>query len=311
MTATLTMILYERGLLDINDPVQKYIPEFTGEGKDKVLVHQLMSHTTGLRDEDIHPWVNENWNNIEVPNDVPLYLRDRGKHTKWWYGCLQAPLTLTTGGEMSYCNTGYGIQGLIINKITGQTIHAFARDNLFKPLGMKDTGYWKSPKRLIGRLPERVPREGEEIHRISDVRNHRWMGPSGGVTTTMYDAAIFCQTFMNGGEYGGVRILSPENVRLMTTNRLPGIQANYAGEHFDEAAWGWGWGIDGVQTGLPTKRTFNHGGYGWMNTVTDPALGMIVIIMMALNDPDSPQYNFFANQMMADACLDYEELKDK
>ena len=138
ITATAAMLLVEDGLLGLQRPVSDYLPEFSGEGKQAVMVHHLLTHTSGLRDEDVnahaakkrgvvaspppeetqHPWINEY-----------LFLR------------YDAPLWKPSGVEMSYSSYGYNLLGEIVRRVSGQALADFARERLFEPLSMQDTFY--------------------------------------------------------------------------------------------------------------------------------------------------------------------------
>src|SRR5262249_50983070 len=138
ITATAAMILVEDGLLGLQRRVSDYIPEFIGEGKQAVMVHHLLTHTSGLRDEDVrahaakkrgvvtipppeatqHPWINED-----------LFLR------------YDAPLWKPPGVEMSYSNCGYNLVGEIVRRVSGQALADFASERIFEPLGMQETFY--------------------------------------------------------------------------------------------------------------------------------------------------------------------------
>src|SRR5215471_12495610 len=138
ITATAAMLLVEDGLLGLQRPVSEYLPEFRGEGKQAVMVHHLLTHTAGLRDQDVnahaakkrgviaipppketqHPWINEY-----------LFLR------------YDAPLRKPPGVEMFYSNYSYNLLGEIVRRVSGQALADFARARIFEPLGMQDTFY--------------------------------------------------------------------------------------------------------------------------------------------------------------------------
>jgi CubicO group peptidase (beta-lactamase class C family) len=133
ITATAAMLLVEDGLLGLQRPVSDYLPEFSGEGKQAVMVHHLLTHTSGLRDEDVnahaakkrgvvaipppeatqHPWINEY-----------LFLR------------YDVPLWKPPGVEMFYGNYNYDLLGEIVRRVSGQALADFARTRIFEPLGM-------------------------------------------------------------------------------------------------------------------------------------------------------------------------------
>ena len=171
----------------------------------------------------------------------------------------------------------------IIKTVTGKNTNAFARDNLFKPLGMKDTSYIKSAKKIAGRVVERIPPEGKKVNWMSSTGCFSHMGGCCSVSTTAYDLAIFGQMFLNGGVYNGVRVLSKKSVELMTTNQIPGVPAVYGAETFREAAWGMGFNTHGVQNKYPSARAFSHGGYAGSYLLVDPVYDIVVVILKALH----------------------------
>jgi CubicO group peptidase (beta-lactamase class C family) len=264
VAAALIMMLQERKLLSINDPVKKYFPEFTGGGKEKVKLHHLLTHTSGMTSGDM--------------ND---------------------PLTLPTGKEMAYSSTGYYMLLLIVEKVTRKSLHMFAKENLFKPLGMKDTSFKKTRRQIEGRVIQRRTPEGEKDHWMNMSRCY-----SGGrnASSTAYDLAVFGQMFLNKGTYNGVRVLSEKSVELMTTNQIPGVPAKYGAESFDEAAWGYGFNISGVQTGYPTQKAYSHSGYCGSYLLIDPVVDIVMVIFKALHK-DDVQFSCLYDAVI-DACTD-------
>jgi len=313
ITGVIIMALYEQGLLDINDSVQKYIPEFQAEGKDAVKIHHLLTHTTGMCDEDMERYINENKDNFTFPGVIPTYLnsvKNRKEHLKWWLLSLRAPLTKPTGKEMSYCNTGYNILGFIIKIVTGKSISIYAKEHLFKPLGMNDTSYVKSASQIAGRVIERIPPEGQKISWMNSLGCFNRMSGCCSVSTTAYDLAIFGQMLLNKGEYDGKRILSEHSIELITTNQIPGVPAVYGSETFTEAAWGLGFNIQGVQSNYPTNKAYSHGGYAGSFLLIDPVLDLIIVTLKALNGDFTKDFGGL-NEAVVDACTDYDDLKTR
>jgi serine-type D-Ala-D-Ala carboxypeptidase len=280
ITATAAMLLVEDGLLGLQRPVAEYLPEFGGEGKQAVMVHHLLTHTSGLRDEDVdahaakkrgviaipppeetqHPWINEY-----------LFLR------------YDAPLWKPPGVEMSYCNYGYNLLGEIVRRVSGQALADFARARIFEPLGMQNTFYIvpDAVRARIVRRPLGAPFPSGGITPGLDTRERQELpGAAAGVYSTAMDMAIFGQMFLNRGSYGEVSILSPAAVAEMTRNQIPGIGAQDAGEFFPEASWGFGWGIHGnkkaLQDGsLHSTQAFDHYGAGGVFCWVDPVYEIV------------------------------------
>jgi len=275
ITATAAMILVEDGLLGLNRPVSWYIPEFVGEGKGAVMVHHLLTHTSGFRDGDVDAYAEKKKGPVEIPSP------DETQHpiiNEYLFLRYDAPLWKPPGTEMSYCNYGYCLVGEIVRRISGKSLDDFARERIFEPLGMKDTCYIV-PDSVRQRV---VRRSADDPFPWLDSREHQetpWAG--GGAFSTAMDMAIFGQMLLNRGTYGDVRVLSPASVAEMTRNQIPGIGAQYKGQFFPEASWGFGWSIRGNKKSLVYAETlqspeaFSHGGAGGVFLWVDPVYEII------------------------------------
>ncbi len=283
MTATAVMGLVEDGLLGLNRPVQEYVPEFVGAGKEGAMVHHLLTHTSGLRDEDLNVHLAGKLNAGELARleDTPYQYVNANPYTRYFAAAHDAPLWRAPGAEMSYCTYGYGLLGQIVGRISGRPQAEVVRERIFAPLGMADSSYSVPTADMI-----RLVRRGLDAP-------HSWAGawalPEGmyggaGVYSTARDLAVFGQMFLNGGRYGQVRVLSPASVAEMTRNQIPGVSAHWAGEFFPEASWGYGWGVQGnkkaVRHGsLLSPSTFGHGGIGMMYLWIDPVAELVGVYL--------------------------------
>lgn len=269
ITATTAMILVERGLLGLNRPVAEYIPEFTGEGKEKVMVHQLLTHTSGLTDDDVKGHSAKK-TAIEIPS--PEKTQDQGISEQLFLG-YDTPLTYRSGSEQRYCSFGYELLGEIIRRISGQSLSDFVSENLFEPLGMKDTSYILSEQdsQKVAKRPADGP-----LAFIDSPEFHKTPFAAIGVSSIAMDMAIFGQMFLNNGIYEDVRILSPVTVEVMTSNQIPGISGQFVDEYFPEAGTGFSWFIrDNKKVAvygetLQSKKTFVHSGAGGVAMWVDP-----------------------------------------
>lgn len=239
VTATCIMALVEDGRLGLNRPVRDYIPEFRVDGKDAVLVHHLLTHTSGIDDESLT-------NPFEThANDDDLPPRDDNQHPRiheYRIANYDAPLSKQLGEEMAYSNYNYTLLGEIFRRISGRSIAEFARERIFKPLGIRNT-YFIVPNEIRPQLI-RCPADATSAHWDQEWM-WDWPAAAGGLLSSAYDMAIFCQMFLNGGAYGDVRILGRATVAAMTRNQIPGIGANSFGEIHPEANWRYGWNIYG------------------------------------------------------------------
>ena len=309
ITATAAMLLVEDCLLSLQRPVSDYIPEFVGEGKQAVMVHHLITHTSGLRDEDVLAHAGKKKDMVSIPpaeatqhpfiNEV-LWLR------------YDAPLWKAPGVEMSYCNYGYTLLGEVVRRVSGQSLAEFASDRIFQPLGMENTFYIVPESvrhRIVGR-PVDAPFTVGIVGPGLGTRGHEELPwASAGVYSTARDMAIFGQMFLNRGSYGDVRIVSPASVGEMTRNQIPGISSRWVDEFFPEATWGLGWSIHGSKKALRggslhSPQAFSHGGSGGVYLWMDPEYDLLgvyfsVVLEMIDNLHAKAGFDLFMNAVTA------------
>lgn len=270
ITATCIMILVEEGLIELTDSVCKHIPEFTGEGKKAVKIHHLLTHTSGIKDRDVHyTSLMKKERKVKIPD---LEATQHPGMNEYLFLGYEAPLWKAPGTEMSYFSYGYDLLGEIVRRVSGKSLDAFSRERIFNPLKMKDTNYI-----VPDAIFSRVVRRAENLQGgtwFNTPENLKEPSGSGGVYSTALDVAIFGQMFLNGGIYGDVRILSPVTVREMTRNQTPGIPAHHDGEFFNDAFWGYGWNVHGDKRDdsgcMRSPRAFDHGGAGGVRLLVDP-----------------------------------------
>lgn len=245
------MILVERGLLGLTDPVTRYIPEFAAHHKEDTLVHHLFTHTSGM--PDMLP------DNFELRQaKVPL--------TRFIRGAIRDTVPLFKAGtDLSYQSMGTLVVAELVQRISGLTIHDFLKKEIFGPLGLKSTGLGSR-----GFARERLVRvETPEYQAGGDFgwNSTYWQElgvPWGGMFSSPEDFAVICQLMLAYGEHDGVRLLAPDTIKMMTTNRLDDYP------ELPEAIrrtkpWGLGWrmnhvGDSGSWSGLLDRTVFGHTG---------------------------------------------------
>jgi len=278
ITAAAVMILVEQGRIGLNRPVASYLPEFQGEGKEGVLVRHLLTHTSGLRDEDVRKFADETKGKMDIPTPptdlhpvVHEYLARR----------YQAPLWKPPGAEMSYSPYSYELLGEIVRRVAREPIDRFAQHTIFEPLEMNDTSYCEIDidQSRRSELPDYVKMESEPEQKARRTERLSWA--SGSTITSASDMATFCQLFLNGGSYGDKRILSPASVAAMTRNQIPGVPADFDDYRFREASWGFGWSVHGEKTGLCgglySPQAYEHWGHGGIYAWVDPVYDLVGI----------------------------------
>jgi CubicO group peptidase (beta-lactamase class C family) len=207
LTTTLSMILYERGLLDLESPVERYVPEFRGEGKERVLVKDLLAHSGGLL------W----W--------TDLYRKFEGKtreESKRGYmsTIYEMPLDYPPRSKTVYSDLGILLLGEILERVTGKELEDLARTEILDPLEMKDAMY-RPPASLRYRIAptEQDSWRGRLVHGEVHDENAFGLGgvaPHAGLFSTARDLGAFAQMMLNGGAYGGRRLLNPATIALFT-----------------------------------------------------------------------------------------------
>jgi CubicO group peptidase (beta-lactamase class C family) len=275
ITATAAMLLVEDGRLGLNRPVSEYLPEFAGEGKDAVMVHHLLTHTSGLVDADARAYaVKQGLIRAAEPNRPQVVPIDQVLLAA--YG---VPLSRSPGEEMSYSSLSYELLGEIVRRVSGRSLADFAAERIFTPLGMQDTCYIV-PESLGHRIVRR-PASAPGGTTIDSREFQQRPGAANGVYAAALDMATFAQMFLNRGRYGHVRLLSPAAVAEMTRDQVPGISGRWGQEVFPEASWGFGWDIHGSKkrtlrdASLFSPQAFSHGGAGGVYLWVDPVYEIV------------------------------------
>ena len=306
ITATLVMQLVEDGLLGLNRPAKDYLPELCGDGADEMLVHHLLTHTTGYPFEIEPAWSEDEAKKRAAGFDMPPCPvgQDPIIHEKLslhWNG----PRVARVGEVMVYSNHNYVLLGEIVRRLSGRGLEEVARERVFDPLGMHDS-YYVVPESESHRVVQRdrkIPFGDPDERFLPCIGSRRWQqtpDSGGGVLTTPRDMVVFGQMFLNRGRYGDARILSPAAVAAMTRDQIPGLGALLLNIVAERASWGYGW-----QVVSPTKwkyfdgslqplGAFGHPGAGGVNYWIDrdhELVGAYFEVTARL----SPDYNFLWN----------------
>jgi CubicO group peptidase (beta-lactamase class C family) len=289
ITGTATMICVEDGLLNLDDPVSKYIPAFKnqvvrfegGRGipmgvatvpvERDITVRDCLRNTTGLSTSRRAPLWYLNEFRDELPKSGLLTGPERpsGSVRETVEALARLPLESQPGTRFEY-QVGYPVVGAVLEVVTGKTLEDFYQERIFKPLGMKDTSFYL-PKSKLARFPTlyRPVRTGDKWELVvaeEPETSEKVTGPktffeagggAGGVLSTVADYVRFAQMLLNGGVLDGVRILGRKTVELMTSSHTGDIPLTIPGPGF-----GFGMGV-GVYKGgaIPIMRSV--GTYGW------------------------------------------------
>ncbi len=254
ITSVAAMMLYEEGRYQLDDPVAKYLPEFTdtkvwrGEGSlenvedqtSPMLVKHLFMHTSGLT----YGFMNANVVDQEHRDQKIEFPGTAGTLEELVKRVAGIPLIAQPGTRWNY-SVSTDVLGRLVEVWSGLSLEAFFKERILEPLGMHDTGFSVSEENRDRLASLYSPLSGAGMSNVgkksvSDSQQmkpglklqepaatSRYLKPTtlfsggGGLTGTIGDYALFCQMLLNGGELDGERLLSPITVNYMRSNQLP------------------------------------------------------------------------------------------
>ena len=255
------MLLVEEGRVALADRVQRYLPEFQGRLKERVLVGHLLSHTSGLPDM--------------VPENTELR-RSHAPLSRFVAAALRTPLLFEPGARFSYQSMGTLLAAEIAERVSGMRLRDLLRTRIFQPLGMQRTMLGLEGRKIEETAIFQENGESEDSRRWGPNSPYwRAMGhPWGGLHATTGDLAALLQTFLNGGSYGEARVFSPATVKAMTRDRNGRLGA----------PWGYGWALRDSPVwnyfgDLGTAGTFGHVGITGTVAWADPGRQLICVLL--------------------------------
>jgi CubicO group peptidase (beta-lactamase class C family) len=316
ITSVAFMMLVEQGLVALDEPVHKYIPEWKNLGVFQagtapafmtrpparpVQIVDLLRHTSGLT------------YGFQQRSNVDAAYRDKqigtielvGTLDSMIAGLAEIPLEFSPGEAWNY-SVSTDVIGYLVGKISGIPFNQFLKDRIFRPLGMHDTDFFvpaEKAHRLAacynatagGMLSFQSHSARRSLTLHDDPATSSFLSPpsfisgGGGLCSTASDYLTFCRALLNGGELGGVRLLGPKTLALMTTNHLPGNRdlPEMSRSMFAEATYsGIGFGLGFSVTMDPAKTLIagSPGEYAWGGAATtsfwiDPVEELITIFM--------------------------------
>ena len=261
-TATSVMLLVQRGQLRLQDRVAAYLPEFGNRGKERITVLHLLTHQSGLT----------------ADNSLEDYRHGRREAVR---RIMQLPLLSPPGERFRYSDVGFIVLGLLVEKVSGQPLDRFARENIFRPLGMDETTFNPGPE-LRRRAAATEKREGRwMVGEVHDPRAYLLGGVAGhaGLFSTAEDLARYAQMMLGQGRLGPRRVLAPRTVEVMT--RPYRVSAGLRALGWDKLS-----PYSSNRGELMTPRAFGHGGFTGTGMWIDPGLDLYVIFLSNRLHPD-------------------------
>jgi len=268
ITAAAMMLLVDEGKVKLDDPVEKYLPEFKGQmvvaekdadhillckPRHPITIKNILSHTSGL------PFKSA----LEEPtlDLLPLSARVRSY--------AMTPLDFEPDTKYAYSNAGINTAGRVIEVVSHMPFETFLERRLLRPLEMSDTTFWPTPEQAARIAKSYKPGPGNkglvetpitQLHYPLTDRAQRYPMPAGGLFSTAHDLACFYQMLLGGGQWAGRRFLSENAVRQLTSRQTPPTL---------KESYGLGFGVG--------KNFFGHGGAYSTNSSADTGRGLILI----------------------------------
>ncbi len=306
ITAVALLMLYEKGLFQLDDPVSEFIPGFkdmqvyvsgtnsdmvTAPATEPITLHHLLTHTSGLT----YGGLNEGpIPDLYVENQVEFHPQN-GSLADVVDRLSQMPLEFQPGSRWNY-SVSLDVVGRVVEVIAGQALDTFMQERIFDPLGMTDTAFAVPESKLdrFAALYEKTddtPLQLKESPRDSDlIGTVETFSGGGGLVSTLGDYFRFTEMLRCKGELAGVRLLGRKTVDFMTCNHLPGDLADMGQPTFNETTFegiGFGLGVSVMLDPAKAKVLGTPGEYAWGGYAStafwiDPVEDMTVIFLTQL-----------------------------
>ena len=288
------MMLYEEGLLQIQDPVSAYLPQFadmqvyvdenTVQAPQRpVLIRDLLTHTSGLSyGFDDHP-VDKQYHEVGVPSH-------ESSNQKFIDDLCSLPLLFHPGTDWRY-SVATDVLGVLVAEVAGSTLGEFLSERIFQPLGMVDTGfvvpnskrdrlltcYFQDDSGALAPAPHLTEENDPFIRETFE-------SGGGGLSGTSADYLQFCRMLLHKGVLDGQRYLGRKTIEYMATNHLHGSILPFILGETNYAGYGFGLGFRVLMDPIPLMRLGGVGSFGWAGAADtyfwiDPAEELIGIYM--------------------------------
>ncbi|HEX4952887.1 MAG TPA: serine hydrolase domain-containing protein [Thermoanaerobaculia bacterium] len=272
VTAVALGQLWERGLLALDDPIARHLPEFAQGGKESITLRHALTHTGGFRMLNVG-WPEASW------EEIVAKICAARREPRW-----------EPGRKAGYHDSpSWFVLGEVVARLSGRPFEAYVRDEIFLPLGMADC--W------IGMPAERYRAYGERVAAAWDTagpeaKRFGWdsevacvnPSPAGGGRGPMHQLVTFYRMLLGGGQLDGVRLLTPQTVEALVARHRVGM-LDHTFRHVMD--WGLGFIPDSKQygVGVPyaygrhcSPRTFGHSGYRSSTAFGDAEHGLAVAL---------------------------------
>jgi CubicO group peptidase (beta-lactamase class C family) len=317
VTAAATMILIEDGKLELNESVNRLLPELANRKVLKLLDGSLNDTVPAIRPITVRDLLTFTWGYgliFPVPVASPIFTAANDLHIgvgppmpstmpapEEWIRRLGTLPLMHQPGETWMYNTGSDVLSVLIARASGKPLEAFLRERIFEPLGMKDTSFsvpTTKRERFATSYWTNFSNGAMEVY--DPAESGQWNQPpafpsgAGGLVSTVDDYFAFSQMMLNGGKFDSKQILSSASVAAMATDQLTPQQkvgSALSKGYFDDHGWGFGMSVVTRKGNFPESA----GTYGWdggfgTSWKADPKENLIGILLTqkAFTSPDPP-----------------------
>lgn len=305
VTSVTMLMLAERGLLDLDDRLEQYLPDYAGRAvmdqidlatgeftarpaATPITLRHLLSHTAGF---------------AYAFNSAETNAMSQRAH----YRASARPLLHDPGARWTYGDST-AILGKVVERVTGEKCYAFQQTHIYQPLGMTDSGHFLAEKDAARLNPACNRTVNGDIAQQTNTGYTPYLGADGGLLGTAGDYIRFLQMLLNGGSLDGVRILSEASVRELLRNQLGNqpIQTQVSAQPALSCDFPLGAGADGFSLGFQLKAqaetgkrapgSFSWGGIHNTHFWGDPQHGLAVVLLTQL----LPFYDARCVQLLCD-----------
>jgi CubicO group peptidase (beta-lactamase class C family) len=314
ITTVAVMMLWEEGKFALDDPVSKFIPSFAKQtvlqtfnfadttytavpAKRSVTIRDLLTHTSGL-----------GYPGIGTPQEIAIYAKYQitggvgvaGEKISDAMDRLgKLPLFFQPGEQWRY-GLNHDVLGYLVELWSGMSLEDFFAKRIFQPLGIKDT-YFNVPQEKAKRLVNFFSQDSTGIIKKQEsvfggaldmkypLNKTDYFSGGGGLSSTIYDYAVFLQMLLNGGEYNGVRLLARNTVRMMTMNQIGDLSVNIGDSKDNKFGFGFAVVSESGSRFTPSQAgTYAWGGVFSTTYWVDPREDMIVLLYEQMWGPHVP-----------------------
>jgi CubicO group peptidase (beta-lactamase class C family) len=253
---TAMMQLVEQDRVELDSPVSRYLPEFAGDGKERVTVRHLLTHSSGL------------------PSWRPLYKEAMTADTAMAI-VYATPLDTVPGARMVYSDLGAILAGKIVERVSGEPLDTYLARHVTGPLGMTSTVYRPdaSVRHRVAPTEFDPWRQRQIRGEVHDENAYMLGGVTGhaGLFSTAADLTRFARMLLGGGMLDGVRVLRPATIAQFTAVQDPGLS---------HRALGWETPSGQNSAGhRMSARAFGHTGFTGTSLWIDPERGVFVLLL--------------------------------